>query len=138
MLTRKVRYGVRALTVLASRQTETIPLRELAEQFHIPRKYLEVIMVELRNAGLVHSTRGKGGGYQLSKTATQITLAEIVQVLDPELLSRGVDGAEHHIAPEGPVWQEMESHLRGYLDDTTLSRIALLWSSRHEPLVYSI
>ena len=77
-------YGLRAMINLASRpdQQQLVHVKVIAEQEKIPLKFLEQILLTLRNAGLVHSKAGRGGGYTLSQGADQITLGRVVRALD--------------------------------------------------------
>jgi Rrf2 family protein len=62
-----------------------IQIKEIAEREHIPAKFLEQILLSLKNAGLLHSKMGVGGGYYLAKPADEISLGNIVRVLDGPL-----------------------------------------------------
>lgn len=62
-----------------------VQIKEIAERQHIPAKFLEQILLSLKNAGLLHSRMGVGGGYYLARPATEITLGHIVRVLDGPL-----------------------------------------------------
>ncbi len=62
-----------------------IQIKEIAEREHIPAKFLEQILLSLKNAGLLHSKMGVGGGYYLAKPAAEISLGHIVRVLDGPL-----------------------------------------------------
>jgi Rrf2 family protein len=85
MLTMKTRYALQALTQLAERPGATVLIAELAQRDRIPRKFLEAILRELKQHGLLTSQRGRRGGYSLSLAAGQITLASIVQALNGAL-----------------------------------------------------
>ena len=84
-LSRKARYALRALYALAGASGEHVLIVELAERERIPRKFLESILVELRNAGILRSKKGKGGGYALVKPADRITIGEVLRVVDGSL-----------------------------------------------------
>lgn len=86
-LSKRGEYGIRALITLASReeQGEVVQIREIAEREKIPVKFLEQILLTLKNAGLVQSRMGSGGGYYLGKPAGQITLGQIIRILDGPL-----------------------------------------------------
>jgi Rrf2 family protein len=62
-----------------------VQIKDIAERQHIPGKFLEQILLTLKNAGLLHSRMGVGGGYYLAKPASEITLGHIVRVLDGPL-----------------------------------------------------
>ena len=87
MLSSKGKYAVRAATMLAERFAagEWVPTVEIAETEHIPRKFLETILVNLRDHGLVDSRRGSHGGHQLSRDPAKISVAEIIRVTDGPL-----------------------------------------------------
>lgn len=83
MLSQKARYALRALLHLVEHgASRTIQVGEMAEMQHIPRKYLEFIMVDLKKAGLVTSRRGPGGGYVLAKSPTEISFVEVIRAID--------------------------------------------------------
>ncbi len=86
MLSQKAKYALKALLVLAERQ-QGIPVQvvELAEEGNIPRKFLELIMLELKKHGVVHSQRGKHGGYMLAAPAADITFGDVVRAMDGPL-----------------------------------------------------
>jgi Rrf2 family protein len=83
-LSKRGEYGLRAMINLASRtdQHQLVHVKLIAEQEKIPLKFLEQILLTLRNAGLVNSKAGRGGGYSLGQAADQITLGRIVRALD--------------------------------------------------------
>jgi Rrf2 family protein len=86
-LSRRGEYGLRAMIHLASTHNEAgvVTIREISEVEQIPAKFLEQILLALKNAGLLGSRMGVGGGYYLNKPADQITLGAIVRVLDGPL-----------------------------------------------------
>src|ERR1700756_515140 len=84
-LSRKGRYALRALYALASNVDAgggPMLIADLAERENIPRKFLEAILLELRNAGVLRSKKGKGGGYSLARPAGEITIGQIMRVMD--------------------------------------------------------
>ena len=82
MLSQRARYALKSLLNLARQPDGINQVRALAGEEHIPRRFLEVIMADLRKAGLVESTRGKTGGYRLSRPASLISFADIIRVTD--------------------------------------------------------
>ena len=83
MLSKKSKYAIHALVYLASKQNEgPILISEVAEQQHIPKKFLEAILLDLRNAGILNSKKGKGGGYYLIKPTTEVNLADVVRLFE--------------------------------------------------------
>ncbi len=86
MLTNKGKYGLKALIDLARLAPgETAFSLEIAGRNNISKKFLDTILLELRNAGLVRSKKGPGGGYALSKAASDITIGQAIRVLDGPL-----------------------------------------------------
>ncbi|MGD9016040.1 MAG: RrF2 family transcriptional regulator [Desulfobacterales bacterium] len=84
LITQKHKYALRALFELALHAgSGPVKLGDIADAQAIPRRFLEVIMGQLRHRGLVESKRGFTGGYRLLKPAGQITVGEIFRVLDP-------------------------------------------------------
>ena len=86
MLTRKSKYGLKALLVLAA-EMERGPMliSELADRERLPKKFLEAILLELKRHGLLHSKKGRGGGYYLSREPSQVTVGEVIRILDGPL-----------------------------------------------------
>lgn len=85
-LTKKTQYALRALLALASRRDPAlVRIAGLARQERIPQKFLEMILLELRHAGILQSRKGKGGGYALARPAEEISVAEIIRALDGPL-----------------------------------------------------
>lgn len=89
-LSKKGEYGMRAMMRLAEFYQPEDPaavtqIGELAEAENIPIKYLEQILLTLKNAGLLNSKKGKSGGYYLAKPPAEINLGQIVRVLDGPL-----------------------------------------------------
>ncbi|HEX3698577.1 MAG TPA: Rrf2 family transcriptional regulator [Polyangia bacterium] len=82
----KARYALRALYALADDENRSpVLIADLAERQRIPRKFLEAILLELRNAGLLQSKKGKGGGYALAKPPTEITIGQVMRAIDGPL-----------------------------------------------------
>ncbi|MBV9963962.1 MAG: Rrf2 family transcriptional regulator [Parafilimonas sp.] len=84
MLSRKTKYAINALVYLAreSKNSEPIQISKIAESEHIPRKFLEAILLELRHAGMLNSRKGKTGGYYLQKTPEEINIADVMRLFD--------------------------------------------------------
>jgi Rrf2 family protein len=86
MLSKKAKYGLRALLAL-SREYGRGPVLvgDLAVREHIPRKFLELILLDLKNRGILQSRRGPGGGYFLGKPPDVVSLGQIIRILDGPL-----------------------------------------------------
>ncbi|HEY7978982.1 MAG TPA: Rrf2 family transcriptional regulator [Rhizomicrobium sp.] len=86
MLSQKARYALRALFVLGARKdAEPVMIADIAEEADVPRKFLEQILLELKKRGILHSHRGKFGGYTLGRPAESITFAEVIRTIDGPL-----------------------------------------------------
>jgi Rrf2 family protein len=86
-LSKRGEYGLRAMIMLAGTPHENAPLpvvqiKEISVREQISPKFLEQILLTLKNAGLLHSKMGVGGGYYLARPASEITLGQIFRVLD--------------------------------------------------------
>jgi Rrf2 family protein len=96
-LSKRGEYGLRAMIDLATHLNGSngqdsqglIQIKEIAERQHIPAKFLEQILLTLKNAGILHSRMGVGGGYYLARPASEISLGQIVRVLDGPLAPIG-------------------------------------------------
>jgi Rrf2 family cysteine metabolism transcriptional repressor len=88
-LSKRGEYGLRAMLSLAEAQKNSpigmIQIKEISAREQIPAKFLEQILLALKNAGLVHSKMGVGGGYYLARLPKEITLGQIVRTLDGPL-----------------------------------------------------
>jgi Rrf2 family protein len=88
-LSKRGEYGLRAMIVLAQAYNESpdamVQIKEISEQDKIPAKYLEQILLALKNAGLLQSRMGIGGGYYLARQPQDINLGQIIRVLDGPL-----------------------------------------------------
>jgi Rrf2 family protein len=84
MLSHKAKYGLKALIHLAGAEGQCLA-GDMARDNNIPRKFLDAILVELRNAGILNSKKGKNGGYLLARPAERITVGQIIRILDGPL-----------------------------------------------------
>jgi Rrf2 family protein len=86
-LSKRGEYGLKAMIDLASQDEPTAvsQIKDIAARQQIPVKFLEQILLTLKNAGLLRSRAGVGGGYYLAKTPADITLGQIVRTLDGPL-----------------------------------------------------
>ncbi len=86
-LSTRARYGVRLMLALARNYGKgPVYLRDIAREEEISEKYLSLIIIPLRNVGLVNSTRGAHGGYCLARLPAEINLKEIMEVLEGDCL----------------------------------------------------
>jgi Rrf2 family protein len=86
MLNKKTKYALRAVMALARRKDEGLVLiADLAESENIPKKFLEQILLDLKRAGILASTKGKGGGYALGRPASDVSVGAIIRVIEGSL-----------------------------------------------------
>jgi Rrf2 family protein len=86
MLTKKSKYGLKALLILAEHAGEgPMLVTDLAEHERIPKKFLEAILLDLKRHGLLQSKKGRGGGYFLRREPGEITVGQVVRLLDGPL-----------------------------------------------------
>lgn len=87
MLTQRSRYALRAMLFLAEQPTggAPVPMNRIAASANVPRKFLELILADLREAGFLVSHRGKAGGYLLARRPHLISLGEIIRVIEGPL-----------------------------------------------------
>jgi Rrf2 family protein len=83
MLSKKAKHALKAMRVLAGRYGEgPILISDIAAPDSLPRKFLELILLELKNQGLLQSRKGKGGGYALGRPPDMITVGQVVRIID--------------------------------------------------------
>jgi Rrf2 family protein len=86
MLTKKGKYGLKALVHLSQLPVGQLAfVNDIAVTNNIPKKFLDAILGELRNAGFVQSRKGKDGGYRLARTPAEIKVGHVIRVLDGPL-----------------------------------------------------
>ncbi|MEZ5382662.1 MAG: Rrf2 family transcriptional regulator [Microthrixaceae bacterium] len=127
-VTAKVDYAVRALLELAAHPTGRLTRDELAKSQDIPSRYLESVLGQLRQAGLVHGQRGVSGGYSLGRPAGDITIADVSRAVDgPLALVQGLrpenvtyHGSSEHLAD---LWIGLRAALRSVMESVTLADV---------------
>ena len=86
MITQKMKYALKALLVLGDEAAEDRPqaltIEEIAKRSGTPKRFLEHILLEVRNAGVIASTRGRSGGYSLLKRPVEISISELLRTID--------------------------------------------------------
>jgi len=88
MLSKRAKYGLRALVYLAQHQGEgPVQIGNIAETLNIPRKFLEAILLDLRNEGILQSRKGRVGGYYMERSPDTIPLGRIIRFIDGPLAS---------------------------------------------------
>ena len=124
----KVDYALRALTELATAHPDPMKAEAIARAQSIPPKFLENILLELRHAGIVLSQRGADGGYRLGRPAEEISLAEVIRVVDGPLANvRGLrpESLEYTGPAESltQVWIALRANMRAVLENVSLEEL---------------
>ena len=119
---------MRALTVLASSGGEPMTVVELAEAQGIPPRFLQAILLRLRQRGLLLSHRGADGGYRLARPPEEITVADVLRAVDGPLAAvRGVPPEEIVYSgvaePLSDVWLAVRASMRRVIEHVTLADI---------------
>src|SRR5271170_5477303 len=86
MLSNKAKYALKALMVLAKEYGQgPVLISDVAQREGIPRKFLELILLELKNQGILQSKKGKGGGYFLARTPQSVSVGQVVRIMEGPL-----------------------------------------------------
>lgn len=135
MLSNKARYAMQALLLLTEEYGQHyVLIADLAERGRIPKKFLELILLELKNRGLLRSKKGRGGGYSLSRPADSITVGEVIRIVDGPLApipcvsktaySRCSDCVDEAACGVRLVMKGVRDAIAGILDSTTFADVA--------------
>ncbi|MEO0039818.1 MAG: hypothetical protein RIS38_766 [Verrucomicrobiota bacterium] len=123
----KLEYSLRVLSQLARRHrgTSVTRIEELAKLEDIPANYLVQLLNELREGGLVDSKRGKTGGYRLARSPEDITLRQVLEVVEPDLIEtkitlKGASGPQ-----VASLWREISKRFDKSLTGFTVAQLAL-------------
>lgn len=135
-LSTKGKYGVQAMFELAMHgQNGPLSLKAIAERQGLSEHYLEQLAAPLRKAGLIHSIRGAQGGYQLARDASQITIGEVLRVLEGPIEFAAVEDTG---CPVQSVWQRVTDAMSAVLDGTTLADLVQAERVRGGALFFEI
>lgn len=117
VITTKSPYAVRALAELARRgDASPVPIGEIARSRDIPVQFLEGLFATLRRAGILQSQRGVKGGYRFARPPAEVTVLEVVELLEGEL------GTE--ATANGAVWTEAVEAVKSVLGGTTIADVS--------------
>lgn len=145
-LSTKGEYATRAVLYLSQRYGgEVIQIHEIARHEKIPVKYLEQILLALKNAGLLRSKKGVKGGYYLARSPEEITMGEVVRVMDGALAPiKCVSTNFYERCPEElscgirNVWLEVRNAVANILDNTTFADLCKDIDQQQKILTYQI
>jgi len=122
-LTKKADYGVELMIALAKNFGQgPLSLRQIAKAKKLPFKYLEQVVMPLREAGLIDAQEGRGGGYFLRKNPKKVTVGKIVEVLEgPVELGACFGCPKAMICGQKNVWSEVGDKVRETIEGKTLA-----------------
>jgi Rrf2 family protein len=132
MITRKTKYALSALVHLANRhRSGPVLISKLAREERIPKKFLELILLDLKNHGILQSKRGKGGGYALSRPSELIRVGQVIRIMEGPLAplpcvsetayQRCDDCINEAVCGIRSVMKEVRDATARILDNTTLA-----------------
>ena len=139
----KTEYACEAMLELAARHGDPNPIRlkTIADAHGIPERFLVQILLQLKTAGLIASTRGASGGYQLTRDPDQITLADIVGIVEYAETSENRAPEKRDLSPAKiairDLWNEISDAQQAILEGTTLAQLKERTQSPEE-MTYSI
>lgn len=133
MLTKKGKYGLKALVHLSQLPAGQLAfVGDIATANKIPKKFLDAILGELRNAGFVQSRKGKDGGYRLARPASEIKIGHVVRVLDGPLAPipcasrtqyQPCDDCDEATCQIRHMMLEVRQAIAGVLDNRSLAQV---------------
>jgi Rrf2 family protein len=147
MLTSRTKYGLKAMLYLTEHYAEGgVRGIDIAESEGIPKKFLDLIMLELKEHGLITSRKGRQGGYRLARQPQDITMAQVVRILEGPLAPAPcASRTAYRPCPECPdvrtcrlrvIMSEVRDAISGVLDSETLADAV---AREHDPVLdYSI
>ena len=128
MISTRGRYALRVMIDLAEQGGQgPVPLHAIAERQGMSKKYLEILMRDLVEGGLVRGASGRGGGYRLCRPAEEYTVGEIIERMEGTMASVAclADGAEKcpraNCCKTLPMWNELDHLVHDYLNSKKLS-----------------
>jgi Rrf2 family protein len=126
----KGEYAAKALLHLSLKYPEVVTIHEVARRHHIPLKYLEHILLELKKAGLLVSRRGVLGGYTLARPPHRISIGEVLRGVDGKFSQSSCTEVDVQISYACPdscglkqVWQEVRLAMDKILFETTFAEV---------------
>lgn len=122
-LTKKADYGLELMIVLAKNYRQgPLSLRQIAKKKKLPFKYLEQVVIPLRESGLIEAKEGKGGGYFLKKSPKKVSVAKVVEVLEgPVELGACFGCPKATICGQKDIWTEVGDKVRETIEGKTLA-----------------
>ena len=139
MISKKTIYGLQAAILLAKRyDSGPVLITHLAKEGHIPKKFLEAILLELKKNGILNSRKGKGGGYVLGKDPQDISIGDIIRTLDGSFSEIFFEEESKEINEIKMIMKEVRDAMSNILDKTSLADVIERASSGQNVLNYVI
>lgn len=134
MISKKTKYAIKALMVLGRNYgSQPIQIMKIAEEERIPKKFLEQILLEMRNAGILYSKKGAGGGYSLNKAPEDIYLSQVMRLIDGPIAllpcvslnfyRRCEECAEEHACGIRDTFLDVRNAMLDILNDTSIASL---------------
>jgi len=121
MISTRGRYALRVMLDLAENQSDKyIPLKDIAERQEISKKYLEIIVKDMVTGGLILGTSGKGGGYKLTRDASEYTVGEIIELMEGSLSPVACLADKDYVCTRKkvcqtlPMWEEFDKLIHDF------------------------
>ncbi len=129
MISNKCHYALRALVELAKREgAGPATITEIAQAQNIPARFLEAILRQLKQAGMTESIRGKRGGYALARSAREITMGDVIRLIEgpPFIRQEPNSGPAEPPHPDifEPIWEEAKDAINAVYDSKNLADLA--------------
>jgi Rrf2 family protein len=146
-ITAKGEYATQAVLHLAMQYPEVVAIHDIAERHHIPLKYLEQILLELKRGGVLDSRRGVHGGYTLARTPAEISVGEVLRLMDGAFAESSCTHAETRLGSkcaEGPtcglkqVWEDVQQSVEKILFATSFEEVKRRTLTGREPQLAKI
>lgn len=130
-VTAKGEYATQAVLLLSLRYPEVVTIHEIAQRHHIPLKYLEQILLELKRGGILESRRGVRGGYTLARAPEGISVGQVLRIVDGAFAESSCihNEAMGGVCVEGQscglrqVWRDVQGAVERILFDTSFEEV---------------
>ncbi len=134
MISNKCKYAIKALTYIAKHEDEnkSVMTSDIARDEDIPRKFLEIILRDLRNNRILESRRGKDGGFRLLRSAESINLTEVMRIMDGPIAMlpcvslnyyRSCDGCEEKVCEIKSVFEQVRDKTLNVLNNKSIKSL---------------
>ena len=128
MISTRGRYAIRVMLDLAKTDSDTfVPLKDIAERQQISKKYLEIIVKDMVNGGLLKGASGKGGGYKLVRKPEEYSVGEIIELMEGTISSVACLADDNYGCPREkicetlPMWKEYDKMVHDFFYSRKLS-----------------